>query len=105
MNFISNLKHRNSIVKLTHQINKEDYFKSYFENNKQNSKEIWNRIRNLINIKFFEKSQQITLIINNQTIADDFFIANQFNNFFISIASKLVEKICTSKKTFDSFQG
>ena len=105
MNFILNLKHRNSIVKLTHQINKEDYFKSYFENNKQNSKEIWNRIRNLINIKFFEKSQQITLIINNQTIADDFFIANQFNNFFISIASKLVEKICTSKKTFDSFQG
>ena len=32
-----------------------------------------------------------------------FFIANQFNNFFTSIASKLVEKIPTSKKTFDIF--
>ena len=51
--------YRNSILKLTHQIDKEDYFKSYFENNKQNSKETWNRIRNLINIKIFEKSQQI----------------------------------------------
>ena len=58
--------YRNSILKLTHQIDKEDYFKSYFENNKQNSKETWNRIRNLINIKIFEKSQQITFNINNQ---------------------------------------
>ena len=41
--------YRNSIVKLTRQC-KEDYFKSYFENNKK-TKEIRNGIRNLINIK------------------------------------------------------
>ena len=34
-----------------------------------------------------------------------FFVANQFNNFFASIAFKLVEKSPTSKKTFDSFLG
>ena len=43
--------YRNTIVKLTHQC-KEDYFKSYFENNKKNSKEIWNGIRNLKHKKF-----------------------------------------------------
>ena len=49
--------YRNSIVKLTRQC-KEDYFKSYFENNKKNSKEIWNGIRNLINIKNSKKTQK-----------------------------------------------
>ena len=88
--------YRNSIVKLTRQC-KEDYFKSYFENNK-NSKEIWSDIRNLINIKNSINSQQIALNIYNQTITDDFFIANQFNNFFTSIASKLVEKIQSLNK-------
>ena len=34
-----------------------------------------------------------------------FFIANQFNNIFTSIASKLVENIPTSKKPFDIFLG
>ena len=33
------------------------------------------------------------------------FIANQFNNFFTSTASKLVEKILTSKKSFYIFLG
>ena len=36
-NFVSNLKQRYSIVKLTHQ-RKEKYFKFYCENNKKNSK-------------------------------------------------------------------
>ena len=47
--------------------------------------------------KQFQKSQQNALNINKQTITNDFFIANQFNNFFMSIASKLVGKIPTSK--------
>ena len=33
------------------------------------------------------------------------FIANQFNDFFTSTASKLVEKILTSKKSFYIFLG
>ena len=90
--------HRNSTVKLTRQF-KEDYFKSYFEKNKK----IGNGIRNLINIKNSEKSQQIALKINNQTIIYDFIIANQFDNFFTSIASKSVKKISPSKKTLISF--
>ena len=56
-------------------------------------------------MKNSKKTQQIALNINNQPITDDFFIANQFNNFFTSIASKLVENIPTFKKTFDIFLG
>ena len=96
--------YRNSIVKLTRHCNK-DYFKSYFKNNKENSKEIWNGIRNLINIKISKKTQQIAWNINNQTKTDDFSIVKQFNNLFTSIASKLVEKISTSQKTFNIFLG
>ena len=67
------MKYRNSVVNLIHQC-KEDYFKSYFKNNKKKkSKEIWSGISNLITIKNSKKSQQIPLNINNQTITDDFF--------------------------------
>ena len=95
------MKYRNSVVKLIHQC-KEDYFKSYLKNKKKKSKEIWSGISNLITVKNSKKSQQIPSNINNQTQMI-FFIANQLNNFFTSIASKLVEKIPTSKKTFDIF--
>ena len=96
--------YRNSIVKLTRQF-KEYYFKSYFENNKKSSKEIWKGIRNLINIKNSKKTQQIALSIKNQTITDDFLIVSQFNNLFTSIASKLVEKIPTFQKTLNILLG
>ena len=66
------MKYRNSVVKLIHQC-KEDYYKSYFKNNKKKSKEIWSGISNLITIKNSKISQQIPLNINNQTITDDFF--------------------------------
>lgn len=37
--------------------------------------------------------------MNNQSMADDFFTANQFNQFFKLIAPNLVENISTFNKT------
>ena len=65
---------------------------------------IWYGIKTLISTKSFKKeSQQLTLNIDNKTISVDYIIANHFNNFFTSIAGKLLKKIPKAKKNFNSF--
>ena len=48
-------------------------------------------------------SDHITLNIYSKTTSDDFIIAKHFNNFFTSIAEKLLKKIIEAKKAFSSF--
>ena len=45
------------------------------------------------------------LLTFNYFVTDYFFIANQFNNFFTSIASKLIQKFSISTEIIDSFLG
>ena len=78
--------YRNQIVTLN-RLCKENYFKTYFETNKKDSKRIWYVIKTLINAKIPKTgSHHITLN------SDDFIIANHFNSFFTSIAGKLLKK-------------
>ena len=95
--------YRNQIVTLN-RLCKENYFKTYFETNKKDSKRIWYGIKTLINTKISKTgSHHITLNIDNKTTSDDFIIANHFDSFFTSIAGKLLKKIPKAKKTFSSF--
>ena len=95
--------YRNQIVTLS-RLCKENYFKTYFETNKKDSNRIWYGIKIQINTTISKAgSHHITLNIDNKTTSDDFIIANYFNNFFMSIAGKLLKKIPKAKKTFSSF--
>ena len=61
-------------------------------------------VKTLIYTKTYENvSQKLTLNIDNKTLLDDRIITNHFNNFFTSIAGKLLKKIPKAKKTFDFF--
>ena len=83
---------------------KENYFKTYFENNKKDPKRIWYGIKTQINTTISKTgSHHITLNRDNKTTSDDFIIANHFNSFFRSIAGKLLKKVPKAKKTFSSF--
>ena len=62
-------KYRNIIITLT-RIFKENYYKSFFENNKKILK-------------------NIGLNIDNETITDELNISNHFNNFFTTVAKNL----------------
>ena len=83
---------------------KENYFKVYFETNKNDSKKIWYDVKTLIYIKTSKNvSQKLNLNIDNETISDDHIIASHFSSFSISIAGKLLRKIPKAKKTFTPF--
>ena len=92
--------YRNQII-ILNCLCKENYFKVYFETNKNDSKKIWYDVKTLIYIKTSKNiSQKLYLNIDNETISDDHIIATHFYSFSISIAGKLLRKI---PKTFHSF--
>ena len=83
---------------------KEDYYKDYIETNKKEAKKIWNDLRNLASIKKSNKtSKQIMMNISKETKTDNKIIANHFNEFFTSVAGKLIEKIPAPKSTFQYY--
>ena len=94
--------YRNLTITLT-RISKEKYYKSFFEDNKKDSKKVWEGIRSIINVKNEKSSNNISLNIDNETITDDLTISNHFNNFFTSVAKNLVNKIPKTPKSFDSY--
>ena len=94
--------YRNLTVTLT-RISKEKYYKSFFEDNKKDSKKVWEGIWSIINVKNEKSSNNISLNIDNETITDDLTISNHFNNFFTSVAKNLVNKIPKTPKSFHSY--
>ena len=55
--------YRNQIVTLTC-VCKENYYQSFFENNKTNSKKIWSAIRSILNMKNTKASNKCSLLID-----------------------------------------
>ena len=83
---------------------KEDYYKDYYETNKKEAKKIWNDLKNLTSIKKSDKTSiQIMMNISKETKTDNKIIANHFNEFFTSVAGKLIEEIPAPKSTFQSY--
>ena len=76
---------------------------SFLRKIKKKSKKVWEGSRSIINRKNGKCSNNLSLNINNETITDDLIKANQFNNFFTSIAKSLVTKIAKTLKSFDSY--
>ena len=57
-------------------------------------------IWSIINLKNEKSSNNISLNIDNETIADDLTISNHFNNFFTSFTKNLFNKIPKTPKSF-----
>ena len=96
--------YRNLTTILT-RVCKEEYYKSFFQDNKKDSKKVWEGIRSIVSVTNKKSRQNINLNIDNETITDDKIISNHFNKFFSSIAGKLVKKIRNTTKTFDSYSN
>ena len=79
---------------------KESYFKNLFEENKKNTYKIWQEIKVLIDINTQTKYAPIRLHIKDSIVTDNKVIANEFNNLFNSIATKIDSKIIHTKTTF-----
>ena len=90
-------KYRNKIVDLI-EINTKSHYQKFFEENKRNSKAIWQGIHNII---YSKKSNRInspsSLLVEGTTITDSQDISEHFNKFFTSIGQDLQKKYCSNQ--------
>ena len=83
---------------------KKSYYASYFEKFKKNSKKLWSGVKEIINTQNNNNNnQKHNLLINGKFTSDSKTVANSFNQYFTSVAQKLVEKMKPSTKDFNDY--
>ena len=80
---------------------KENYYKKYYESNRNNAKIIWKGIKSIITLKNITSSMPRTILQGENLITNPFDIANIVNNYFSSVAAK--ENIKYSHKHFSDY--
>ena len=96
-------KYRNEIIELIRQ-SKKTYYQPYFEQNKKDSKTIWQDIYDIISSTKNKNGGNVSAIISDDnTITNPVEIAQNFNNFFTSIGTNLQKKIPPTKKNFTDY--
>ena len=71
---------------------KKEYYKQYFAKNKDNIKKIWKGIKEIINIKSKNFDHPTCLQNGDVNITEPIAVSNSFNDYFTSIADKILEK-------------
>ena len=96
-------KYRNKVIELIRQ-SKQTYYQHYFEQNKKDSKTIWQGIHEIISSRKNKNGGNVSAIISDDnTITNPVEIAQNFNNFFTSIGTNLQKKILPTKKNFTDY--
>ena len=96
-------KRLRNIITYETQKSKKDYFKNYFEKNKNNTSLIWKGICQLITSKHKSKRQPSIITVKGKDLTNPKNITNAFNNFFTNIGPSLSKTIPQSKKNFKNF--
>jgi hypothetical protein len=94
-------KQRNIVQKLCNKA-KADYFNNQTELHKNDPKKLWKQFKKLGYQQKSKSDSKMVLSVNNENCHDDKLIANHFNSFFTTIASKLVEKLPSSTGRFST---
>ena len=100
--FLKFKSYRNSVSNLL-KLSKKNYYTEYFNSNINNIKGTWKGIKEIINLKSSKKLQPSNLSVNNKLITDKSSVANAFNDFFSTIATKLSQKVVPTNVTFDAY--
>ena len=79
---------------ITHDIrtSKKAYYQKYFTEHKGNLQKIWKGIKEIINIKSKNYDHPTCLQVGDHNITDPIQISNSFNDYFTTIADKILEK-------------
>ena len=92
-------KFRNKVVFETRK-NRVEYFKNYFNTNKNNMKKLWAGIRSIVNVGENKCGIQIShLTQDGKEINDPQQMANIFNNFFLNVSKKITNAIPRTRKS------
>ena len=95
-------KLRNTIVTLC-RVSKRNYYHNYFAKNANNLKKTWKGIKNLIHLSQKNKTESTSLMIEEKLLTDPKEVANEYNNYFSTIANKLREGIHSHNPNFRSY--
>ena len=82
---------------------KNNYYKTFFNENKNNIKLTWTGIKSIINNKGGKEDVASTITHENKTITDSKQIAELFNQYFGTIAEKTKTKICNTPKSYNDY--
>ena len=82
---------KNRITSLIH-FSKKSYYTKYFDQYSNNIKKIWTGIKGIINIKTKDQNSPNCIEVDNELITDNAEISNKFNDYYSSVADKILEK-------------
>ena len=98
--FLQKFKHYKNLINKLLRINKTNFYKSFFEEHKNDSKKTWDRIRSVINVKENSKTQIKSIKIYDKVESSPKILADSFNNFFVTIAEN-IDKMSTNQALID----
>jgi hypothetical protein len=82
---------------------KKMYYEKQFALNQSNIKRSWDLIFEVIKKNRCKSSDFSTILINNLPVNDPVLIANEFNNYFVGVASEIAEQIHQADLPADYF--
>ena len=82
---------RNKLTSDT-RFSKNEYYRKYFSDNKENLRKVWIGIKEIINVKSKSFDQPTTIQAGNTILTDPKDVANEFNSYFTSIADEILDK-------------
>ena len=79
------------------------HYQKYFTENSGNIKKTWSGIKNIINIRSTVTSMPAAMMIDKKITSNPTDIAEGFNNYFSSVAEKLLPKNTPGSKHFSTY--
>ena len=80
---------------------KAEYFSNIIDENKKHPKKLWHQLKSLGYSYKSRVRSKVVLDIDDELCFDSSKVADHFNNFFTSVASKLASKLPTGNNKFD----
>ena len=82
---------------------KFNHYNNYFQENRLNLFKTWEGIRDIINITKKSKNNINSIQVNGRDITDPAIIANEFNNYFTTIAKQIEAKLIAPNLHFSHY--
>ena len=95
---------RNSLTKMKRD-SKIDYYRKYFEVNKNKASSIWKGIRSIVNIQNSSKKDIKLLNDKGSNISDPKKIVDLFNKYFVKVGPNIDERIPKAHKHFTEYMS
>ena len=93
---------RNHIILLIRE-SKKKHFRNYFTENAQDIRKTWIGIKHIINIRTMNKDQPSSILVDQRIETNPTKIAEEFNTYFSTIASKLQPNVHPGAQDFHNY--